>query len=141
MLYNDVCDIIDGARVRVATYTNTETLLTNWHVGKHIKEDVLFNRRAEYGQQIVKRLANRLVNRYGAGWKDRKLLHYIRAAYTFTEDEIVYVARIQLTWTHLRSTLFIEDSLARQFFIEKLQRAIAIAREHYAERLANAKDK
>lgn len=68
-------------------------------MGKRIKEDVLFNRRAENGQQVAKRLANRLVHRYGAGWKDRKLLHCIRAAYTFTEDEIVYATRIQLTWT------------------------------------------
>jgi len=118
MLYNDVCDIIDGARKRVATFVNTEVCLTNWYVGKRIKDDVLFNRRAEYGKQVVKRLANRLVNKYGSGWKDRKLLHCIRAAYTFTEDEIVYAARIQLTWTHLRSIMFIDDPLARQFYIE-----------------------
>ena len=117
-LFNDVCSIIDTARTHVATYANTETLLMNWNVGKRIKEDVLFNHRAEYGQQIVKRLANLLVERYGTGWKDRKLLHCIRAAYTFTEDEIVYAARIQLTWTHLRSIMFIEDPLARQFYIE-----------------------
>ena len=92
-LFNDVCSIIDAARMHVATYANTETLLMNWNVGKRIKEDVLFNRRAEYGQQIVNRLANLLVERYGNGWKDRKLLHCIRAAYTFTEDEIVYAAQ------------------------------------------------
>lgn len=118
LLYSDVCEIIDNARGRVATYVNTEVLLTNWHVGKRIKEDVLFNQRAEYGQQVVKRLAQKLVLRYGAGWKDRKLLHCIRAAYTFTEDEIVYAVRIQLTWTHLRTIMFIEDPLARQFYIE-----------------------
>ena len=117
-LFNDVCDIIDGARHRVATFVNTEVCLTNWYVGNRIKEDVLFNRRAEYGKHVVKRLANRLVLRYGAGWKDRKLLHCIRAAYTFTEDEIVYAARIQLTWTHLRTIMFIEDPLARQFYVE-----------------------
>ena len=78
LLYNVVCDIIEAARSRVATYANTEVMLTNWHVGKRIKVDVLFNRRAEYGQQVVKRLAQRLVHRYGAGWKDRKLLHCIR---------------------------------------------------------------
>ena len=118
LLFNDVCEIIDGTRKRVATYVNTEVLLTNWHVGRRIKEDVLFNQRAEYGQQVVKRLSHRLVLRYGSGWKDRKLLHCIRAAYTFTEDEIVYAARIQLTWTHLRAIMFIEDPLARQFYIE-----------------------
>jgi predicted nuclease of restriction endonuclease-like (RecB) superfamily len=117
-LYSDVCQIIDKARTRVATYLNTEVCLTNWHVGKRIKEDVLYNQRAEYGKQVLKRLSKRLTERYGSGWGDRKLLHCIRAAYTFSEDEIVYAVRIQLTWTHLRSIMFIEDELARSFYTE-----------------------
>lgn len=52
LLYNDLCRIIDGARSRIATYVNTEACLTNWYVGKRIKEDVLYNKRAEYGKQI-----------------------------------------------------------------------------------------
>jgi len=55
-LYNDVCQIIDGARSRIATYVNTEACLTNWYVGKRIKEDVLYNKRAEYGKQVVRNL-------------------------------------------------------------------------------------
>jgi len=35
----------------------------------------------------------------------------IRAAYIFSEDQIVYALRTQLTWTHLRSIMFIEDEL------------------------------
>lgn len=117
-LYTDVCHIIDDARSRVATFVNTEICLTNWHVGKRIKEDVLYNQRAEYGKQVIKHLAKRLTEKYGNGWSDRKLLHCIRAAYTFSEDEIIYALRIQLTWTHLRSLMFIEDKLERSFYIE-----------------------
>ncbi len=69
-------------------------------------------------EEIAEGIAKRLVLKYGAGWKDRKLLHCIRAAYTFTEDEIVYATRIQLTWTHLRTIMFIEDPMARQFYVE-----------------------
>jgi len=90
----------------------------HWHIGKRIKEDVLYNKRAEYGKEIVKKLAVKLTERYGKGWSDRKLLHCIRAAYTFTENEIVYAARIQLSWTHLRSLVFIEDGLKCMFYIE-----------------------
>ena len=32
--------------------------------------------------------------------------------------DTVYAARIQLTWTHLRAIMFIEDPLACQFYIE-----------------------
>jgi len=117
-LYNDVCQLIDDTRGRLATTVNAETCLLHWNVGKRIKEDVLYNQRAEYGKEIVKNLADRLTQRYGKGWSDRKLLHCIRAAYTFTEDEIVYAVRIQLSWTHLRSLMFIDDDLKRKFYME-----------------------
>jgi predicted nuclease of restriction endonuclease-like (RecB) superfamily len=117
-LYSDVCHIIEGSRQRLATTVNAEICLMLWQIGKRIKEDVLYNQRAEYGKQIVKRLATQLTQRFGKGWSDRKLLHCIRVAYTFTEDEIVYALRIQLTWTHIRSLMFIEDQLKRSFYME-----------------------
>ena len=97
VLFSDVCGIIDGARGRIAVYANSEVCLTKWYVGKRIKEDVLYNQRAEYGKQIVKNLARKLTEKYDNGWSDRTLLHCIRAAYTFTEDEIVYAVRRQFT--------------------------------------------
>lgn len=117
-LYNDVCQIIDTVRSRLATTVNAEVCLMNWHIGKRIKEDVLYNKRAEYGKEVVKNLAFKLTERYGRGWSDRKLLQCIRAAYTFTEDEIVYAVRTQLSWTHLRSLMYIEDELKRSFYTE-----------------------
>ena len=52
-LFSDVCGIIDNSRKRVAVYVNSEICLVKWHVGKRIREDVLYNQRAEYGKQIV----------------------------------------------------------------------------------------
>jgi len=117
-LYTDVCELIENTRQRTAVFVNTELCMMHWLVGKRINEDVLFNKRAEYGKQIVKNLAKNLTEKYGKGWSDRKLTHCIRAANTFTEEEIVYALRIQLTWTHLRSIMFIDDELKRAFYIE-----------------------
>jgi predicted nuclease of restriction endonuclease-like (RecB) superfamily len=117
-LFKEVCQIIDGSRYRIASTVNAEVCLMNWYIGKQIKEDVLYSRRAEYGKEIIKNLAIKLTERYGKGWSDRKLLHCIRSAYTFTEEEIVYAVRTQLTWTHLRSIMFIEDELKRKFYLE-----------------------
>ena len=110
-LYNDVCQIIDGARSRIATYVNTEACLTNWYVGKRIKEDVLYNKRAEYGKQVVRNLSIKLTERYGTGWGYEKLKHCVRSAYLFSEEEIRYATRTQLNWTHLRSLMGIKDPL------------------------------
>ena len=120
-LYTDVCNIIDDTRNRIAVYVNSEVCHTNWRIGKRIKEDVLFNKRAEYGKQVVKNLSVKLTERYGKGWSLQTLQHCIRAAYTFTEEEIVYAVRMQFSWTQLRSVMFISDPLARQFYMQMCQ--------------------
>ena len=87
VLFSDVCQIIDDARERIATYLNTEICLTNWYVGKRIKEDVLYDQRAEYGKQVLKTLSARLTEKYGSGWSEKQLRHCLRAAETFSEEE------------------------------------------------------
>jgi predicted nuclease of restriction endonuclease-like (RecB) superfamily len=79
---------------------------------------VLYNQRAEYGKKLLLNLSKRLTEQYGAGWSIYKLQHCVRAAYTFTEDEIVYATRTQLSWTHLRSLMGVKDSLERQFYAQ-----------------------
>lgn len=117
-LYDDVCAIIDDVRYRVAVYVNSEACRMNWQVGMRIREDVLHNERAEYGKKVLGNLADRLVARYGNGWGLKKLQHCLRAAYTFSAEEIAYAVRRQLSWTHLRSLMFVEDELARKFYME-----------------------
>jgi phosphoribosylformimino-5-aminoimidazole carboxamide ribonucleotide (ProFAR) isomerase len=87
-LYADVCQIIDGARSRIAIYVNTEACLTNWYVGKRIKEDVLYSKRAEYGKQVVINLSIKQTERYGSGWSEKTLRHCLRTAEIFSEDVI-----------------------------------------------------
>ena len=80
VLFKDVCNIIDNVRCEIATYVNTQACLTKWYVGTRIKEDVLFNQRADYGKQVVKRLGDKLGLKYGSGWGFRSLQHCVRAA-------------------------------------------------------------
>lgn len=133
VLFGDVCQIIEGARSRCATYVNAEICLTNWTVGKRIKEDVLYNQRADYGKQVVKNLSVKLVEKYGKGWSFYKLQHCVRIAYTFSEDEIRFAVRTQLTWTHLRSLMSLKDTLERQFYMQM------ISMEHWDTRTLDEK--
>jgi len=89
-----------------------------WQVGKRINDEVLQNERAEYGKQVVKVLSAQLSEEYGKGWSDRLLIQCMRFATVFPEKEIVYALSIQLTWTHLRTVIYIEDVLKRDFYIE-----------------------
>ena len=132
-LFNDVCGIIDNTRRRVAVYVNSEICLTKWYVGKRIKEDVLYNQRAEYGKQIVKNLAAKLTDKYGSGWSDKSLLHCLRVAETFSEDEILSAVRRQFSWTHIKTLCYIKDPLARLFYMEMCRI------EHWDTRTLDAK--
>ena len=117
-LYHDVCGLIENTRQRLSTTINAEACIMHWQIGKRIKEDVLYNKRAEYGKRVIKSLAVRLTERYGHGWGYEKLKHCVRSAYLFSEDEIGYAVRTQLTWTHLRSLMSIDDALKRSFYLE-----------------------
>ena len=132
-LYGDVCQIIDGARGRIATYVNTEACFTNWYVGKRIKDDVLYNKRAGYGKQVVINLSIKLTERYGSGWSEKTLRHCLRAAETFSEDDILSATQRQLTWTHLKSLMYIKDPLERHFY------ALMCSSEHWDTRTLNEK--
>ena len=68
--------------------------------------------------QVMKNLSILLNEKYGKGWGYEKLKHCVRSAYLFSEDEIRYAVRTQLTWTHLRSLMSIDDELKRRFYME-----------------------
>ena len=72
-LFGDVAGLIDGARSRAAVAVNSELVMLYWSVGKRVREEVLGGERAAYGQQVVKRLAERLTERYGRGWSKQNL--------------------------------------------------------------------
>lgn len=117
-LFSDLCSLIDSSKNRVAVFVNSEVILMNWHIGKRIKENVLHNKRAEYGKEVIKNISLKLTEKYGKGWGEKHLQHCLRSAEAFSEEEIHYAMRRQLSWTHIRTFSYIEDSLKRLFYIE-----------------------
>lgn len=110
--------LIDSARTRAASAVNAELTLLYWQIGKLLKEHVLDGERAPYGKELLKGLATNLTEKYGKGWSVQQLRHCLRAAEAFPDEQIVYALRIQLSWTHIRTLIFIEDPLKRQFYTE-----------------------
>jgi predicted nuclease of restriction endonuclease-like (RecB) superfamily len=110
--------LIDTARKRAAVAVNAELTLLYWRIGKLLNERILQGERASYGQQVIQRLALDLTAKYGKGWSKQQLLHCLKVAQVFPDEEIVYALCIQLSWTHLRKLIFIEDPLKREFYTE-----------------------
>ena len=59
-LMTDLRQIIDEARIHVASTANYELTMMYWHIGERINRDVLGNERATYGKQIVPQVATQL---------------------------------------------------------------------------------
>jgi predicted nuclease of restriction endonuclease-like (RecB) superfamily len=117
-LFDTIATLIKESRHRVSVTVNSELALLYWHIGKTIKKEVLKEKRAEYGKQIIEELSAKLTEFFGKGWGEKHLNHCLRSAVTFSEDEILYAVRRQLSWTHLRTIMYIENEIQREFYIE-----------------------
>lgn len=89
-----------------------------WQVGKRINEEILQNQRAEYGKQIIQTLSSQLTEGYGSGWGEKQLRQCMQFAAVFVEKEIVYTLCRELSWSHIRLIMFMDDPLKREFYIE-----------------------
>ncbi len=91
----DIRQLIESARGRAATYVNAELTLLYWKVGERVRREVLKERRAEYGQEILLTLSAKLVPDYGEGFKDRNLARMIKFAEYFPFSERAVSLRIE----------------------------------------------
>ena len=117
-LFESIQYLIEESRIRTAVTVNAEITLLYWKIGKHINEDILNNNRAGYGQKIIESLSFQLTQQYSKGWSKRHLHNCLRIANTFPDEQTVHALRTQLSWTHIRSIIAIEDELKRNFYIE-----------------------
>jgi len=117
-LLSEIRSLIESARQRVAVNVNAELSLLYWNVGKLINNEVLKNKRAEYGKQTIAVLAKQLTKEYGKGWSEQQLKQCMWFAKIFTDRQIIYTLCNQLTWSHIRIIIPIEGSLKRNFYIE-----------------------
>ena len=118
MLISEIRSLIEQTRSRVAQTVNSALVLMNWHIGKRINDEILQNKRAEYGKEIVASLSRQLTFDYGKGFTRQNLFHMMRFAEAFPDFEIVSALSRQLSWTHFRQIIYIEDNLKRDFYAE-----------------------
>lgn len=117
-LLGDIRSLIESAREQTARAVNIALVGLYWSIGKRIREDILHEKRAEYGQEIVSALARQLTLEYGRGFTEKSLRHMIRFAEVFPDEEIVSALRRELSWTHFKEILYLDDPLKRDFYAE-----------------------
>ena len=120
-LFSEIRSLIESSRQKVAVTVNSEISMLYWQIGKRINEDILKDQRAEYGRQIIVHLSQKLTENYGRGWSEKQLRHCLRFAEIFEDFGIVSTLSRQLSWSHLKELIYINDPLKRKFYIEICQ--------------------
>jgi predicted nuclease of restriction endonuclease-like (RecB) superfamily len=117
-LFEDVKSLIANARERAAVSVNAELTLLYWKVGRRVRKDVLGGERAGYGQELIAALARRLTAEYGRGWSEQQLRHCLRAAEVFPDEAILSAVRRELSWTQIKTLMYLDAPLKRDFYAE-----------------------
>lgn len=116
-LYNTINQIIEEARNTVYRTANFTMVQAYWNIGKTIVEEEQNGKeRAEYGQELIKQLSKKLTKKHGKGFTETNL-KYMRQFYQIFEKS--HSLRDQLSWTHYRLLLKVENDRARQFYMQE----------------------
>ncbi len=117
-LLSELRVLVVQARGRVAQTVNSELVWLYWQIGDRLRVEFLKDGRAEYGQRVVALVSESLTVEFGRGFEKRSLYRMAKFAEVFPDSQIVSALRTQLSWTHLRELIAIEDPLKRRFYTE-----------------------
>lgn len=115
-IYDSIKEVLINARKKAYKAVNFAMVEAYWNVGKLIVEAQDGNERAEYGDYLIKSLSKELKIEFGKGFTVTNL-KYMRQFYlTFPNS---HALRDQLSWTHYRLLIKIENEEIRNFYIEE----------------------
>lgn len=145
-LYIAIASVIQQARQQVKQAINQQMVQVYWHIGRLIVEQEQQGlERAEYGKQQLNQLSKQLQNDFGKGFDVTNLRNMRQFYLTFPKRDAL---RLDLSWTHYRSLIRIENPAARDWYAceaamqgwsaRALERQIGVL---YYERLLASKER
>ena len=109
--------LISDARHQVLRSVDAIQVRTCWEIGRHVVEFEQGGEvRAEYGKRLLPRLAESLTAEFGRGFDERNLRN-MRAF--FQSFPIWNAVRTELSWTHYRTLLRVENEQARRWYMDE----------------------
>lgn len=108
-------ELIESARGQALRAVDSIQVRTCWEIGRHIVEYEQHGEdRATYGARLIPKLAESLTAEFGKGF-DASNLRYMRLFYQ--AFPICDALRHELSWTHYRNLLRVEDEQARNWYM------------------------
>ena len=109
--------LVSDARSRALRSVDAIQVRTCWEIGRHVVEfEQSGNSRAEYGKRLLPRLADSLTAEFGRGFDERNLRNMRGFFQIFP---IWNAVRTELSWTHYRTLLRVENEQARRWYMDE----------------------
>lgn len=124
--YDKVRDVFEQARQVVRTTANFAMVKAYWLVGKMIVERQGGVAKATYGDGLIDELSKRLTKEFGAGFTRVNLFNMRRFFLSFPK---VHTLCEQLSWSHYRLLISVENEEARQYYLEEARKSLWSVRE------------
>ena len=115
--YNGIKTLIENNLIEVKKQeisVNNHTLLTYFNVGKLIVEAQGGEKRAKYGDNLIKEYSKKLTLEFGKFYSEKNLRNMRQFYTTF---KIWNSLSSKLTWTHYRYILPIKNESKRNYYI------------------------
>lgn len=130
-LLQELRQLIGDARRAATAAVNVSLTALDWRVGKRMRDEVLAQARAEYGEQIVATLSRQLASEYGRGFEEKNLRRMMQFAEAFPDEAIVATLWRQLSGRmqlRLSPHATVLSFLRRSVEFPRLVRRLAVSR-------------
>ena len=116
-IYSEIKETLLLSRNQAYSAVNFAMVQAYWQIGRIIVEhEQNGNVRADYGKAILQELSSRLTKDFGKGFSVRTLQQMKKFYVMFPNTNAL---RSQLTWTHYRLLLSVENEQARQWYMDE----------------------
>ena len=82
---------------------NAALVMLHWQIGHRVHRDILHEKRAGYGNEIVSTLSRQLSAEFGRGFAEKNLRRMLQFAEEFPDEKIVATLSRELGWCGLVS--------------------------------------
>jgi len=100
ILLDNISQLIKQTHQRVSSTINSAMVLLYWNIGKIIKEDIVKNKRADYGKAVIEEISKHLTIHFGKGYSRSNLSRMVDFYTNFNNLEICATLSQKLSWSH-----------------------------------------
>lgn len=116
----DIKQILSQARHKTYQAINKAMIEAYWKIGeKIVLEEQNGKARAVYGEAILKTLSIELTTEFGKGFSYANLYNMKQFYQTYPNFEILYTLCRNLTWSHNRLIMRVDDEKARTYYLKE----------------------